>query len=435
MAYATADEAPRVEELAAGVYAPGSAEQFERMRPGSPFGELELVFDSGPGPMSAIAAETEVMTYREAIRLALREELARDERVFVMGEEVGVFDGAYKVTAGLLDEFGPDRVRDTPISEEGFVGAGVGAAMLGERPVVEIMTLNFLLVAMDQVVNHAAKIGAMFGGEVRCPLVIRTPNGAGNQLTAQHSQSFEGWFAATPGLKVVAPANPADAKGLLKAAIRDDDPVLVVENLVIYKEKGAVPLDPDFVTPIGRAAVARAGSDVTLVAHGYSVVRALARRGSAGRISRRGCGGRRPAFAAPAGCRDRCRLGREDQSGRLRRRGMADLRRYGRARRAHPEGVLRRPRCAGRARRHGGSAAALRQEPRDGGASQRGSHSPRGARHAGPGLRRPLCEPPVTVQHRRGWSPAPRGRTTTLHAPSRTSVRLTLPSSTVRIGP
>ena len=225
--------------------------------------------------MTATAAETEVMTYREALRLALREELARDERVFVMGEEVGVFDGAYKVTAGLLDEFGPDRVRDTPISEEGFVGAGVGAAMLGERPVVEIMTLNFLLVAMDQVVNHAAKIGAMFGGEVRCPLVIRTPNGAGNQLTAQHSQSFEGWFAATPGLKVVAPANPADAKGLLKAAIRDDDPVLVVENLVIYKEKGAVPLDPEYITPIGRAAVARAGSDLTLVAHGYSVVRAL----------------------------------------------------------------------------------------------------------------------------------------------------------------
>jgi pyruvate dehydrogenase E1 component subunit beta len=225
--------------------------------------------------MSAIAAETKVMTYREALRLALREELMRDQRVFVMGEEVGVFDGAYKVTAGLLDEFGPDRVRDTPISEEGFVGAGVGAAMLGERPIVEIMTLNFLLVAMDQVVNHAAKIGAMFGGEVRCPLVIRTPNGAGNQLTAQHSQSFEGWFAATPGLKVVAPANPADAKGLLKAAIRDDDPVLVVENLVIYKEKGEVPLDPEYVTPIGRAAVARVGSDLTLVAHGYSVVRAL----------------------------------------------------------------------------------------------------------------------------------------------------------------
>jgi pyruvate dehydrogenase E1 component beta subunit len=225
--------------------------------------------------MTEIAAQTNVMTYREALRLALREELTRDERVFVMGEEVGVFDGAYKITSGLLNEFGPDRVRDTPISEEGFVGAGVGAAMLGERPIIEIMTLNFLLVAMDQVINHAAKIGAMFGGEVRCPLVIRSPNGAGNQLTAQHSQSFEGWFAATPGLKVVAPSNPADAKGLLKAAIRDDDPVLVVENLVIYKEKGEVPFDPDFVSPIGRAAVARPGADLTLVAHGYSVVRAL----------------------------------------------------------------------------------------------------------------------------------------------------------------
>src|ERR1043166_1361624 len=190
------------------------------------------------------------MSYREALRLAMRQEMERDERVFVMGEEVGLFDGSYKVTAGLLEAFGPDRVRDTPISEEGFVGAGIGAAMLGERPVVEIMTLNFLLVAMDQVVNHAAKIGAMFGGEVRCPMVIRTPNGAGNQLTAQHSQSFEGWFAATPGLKVVAPATPADAKGLLKAAIRDDDPVLVVENLRIYTEKGPVPDDTEHVVPL-----------------------------------------------------------------------------------------------------------------------------------------------------------------------------------------
>jgi pyruvate dehydrogenase E1 component beta subunit len=219
---------------------------------------------------------TQRMTYREALRMAMREEMQRDERVFLMGEEVGVFEGAYKVSAGLLAEFGPDRVRDTPISEEGFVGAGVGAAMLGERPIVEIMTLNFLLVAMDQVINHAAKIRAMFGGEVGCPIVIRSPNGAGNQLTAQHSQSFEGWFAGTPGLKVVAPANPADAKGLLKAAIRDDDPVLVIENLPIYKEKGEVPLDPDFVVPIGRAAIARPGSDITLIAHSYATVRTLA---------------------------------------------------------------------------------------------------------------------------------------------------------------
>ena len=240
------------------------------------------------------------MTYREALRLALSEELERDERVFVMGEEVGLFDGSYKVTAGLLDAFGPDRIRDTPISEEGFVGAGVGAAMLGERPVVEIMTINFLLVAMDQVVNHAAKVGAMFGGEVRCPLVIRTPNGAGNQLTAQHSQSFDGWFAGTPGLKVVAPASPADAKGLLKAAIRDDDPVLVIENLPIYKQKGEVPLDPDFVTPIGRARIARPGDgpdDRRALLRGGARARG---RGAAGRVARRLDRGRGPALAEAA---------------------------------------------------------------------------------------------------------------------------------------
>jgi pyruvate dehydrogenase E1 component beta subunit len=226
--------------------------------------------------MSAVVETgTERMTYREALRLALREELARDERVFVMGEEVGVFEGSYKVTAGLMAEFGPERIRDTPISEEGFVGAAVGAAMGGERPVAEIMTINFLLVAMDQVINHAAKVRTMFGGEVGCPMVIRTPGGGGNQLTAQHSQSLEAWFAGTPGLKVVAPATPADAKGLLKAAIRDDDPVLVVENLPIYKEKGDVPLDPDFVTPIGRAAIAREGSDITIVTHSYATVRSL----------------------------------------------------------------------------------------------------------------------------------------------------------------
>jgi pyruvate dehydrogenase E1 component beta subunit len=240
---------------------------------------------SAPGPVAApaplageveqSAGETQRMNYREALRLAMREELGRDEHVFLMGEEVGVFNGSYKVSDGLLDEFGPDRIRDTPISEEGFVGAAVGAALLGERPIVEIMTLNFLLVAMDQVVNHAAKVGAMFGGKVRCPLVIRTPNGAGNQLTAQHSQSFDGWFAGTPGLKVVAPSTPADAKGLLKAAIRDDDPVLVIENLSAYKEKGEVPLDPEYLVPLGLANVAREGSDISLIAHGFAAVRAL----------------------------------------------------------------------------------------------------------------------------------------------------------------
>jgi pyruvate dehydrogenase E1 component beta subunit len=222
-----------------------------------------------------VTPDTATMTYREAIRLAMREELLRDESVFLMGEEIGVFQGSYKVTAGLFDEFGADRVMETPISEEGFVGAAIGAAMSGMRPVVEIMTLNFILVAMDQVVNHAAKVRYMFGGRVGCPLVIRTPNGAGNQLTAQHSQSFEGWFANVPGLKVVAPATPADARGLLKAAIRDDDPVLVIENLQLYKEKGEVGGDPEDVTPIGRAAVVREGTDISLVAHSFSTVRCL----------------------------------------------------------------------------------------------------------------------------------------------------------------
>ncbi len=217
----------------------------------------------------------ETMTYREAVRLALREELDRDPSVFLMGEEIGVFQGSYKVTAGLYDDFGPERIMETPISEEGFVGAAVGAAMSGQRPVVEIMTINFILVAMDQVVNHAAKVRYMFGGKVGCPLVIRTPNGAGNQLTAQHSQSFEGWFANVPGMKVVAPATPADARGLLKAAIRDDDPVLVVENLQLYKAKGEVDTTVDGEVPIGLAHVARDGTDLTLVAHSFAVTRCL----------------------------------------------------------------------------------------------------------------------------------------------------------------
>ncbi|MDX6598016.1 MAG: pyruvate dehydrogenase component beta subunit [Gaiellales bacterium] len=216
------------------------------------------------------------VTYREALRRALDEELARDERVFLMGEEIGRFEGSYKVTAGLYGKYGPRRVRETPIAEEGFVGAGVGAAMLGLRPVVEIMTINFILVAMDMVVNHAAKVRQMFGGKVGVPLVIRTPAGAGAQLTAQHSQSLEVMFAHTPGLKVVAPSTPLDAYGLLKTAIRDDDPVLFVENLVLYNVNGALP-EPgdDFTVPIGRAQVVREGRDLTIIAHSYTVRRAL----------------------------------------------------------------------------------------------------------------------------------------------------------------
>ncbi len=217
------------------------------------------------------------VTYREALRRALDEELARDERVFLMGEEIGRFEGSYKVTAGLWKKWGGKRVRETPISEEGFVGAGIGAAMLGLRPVVEIMTVNFILVAMDMVVNHAAKISQMFGGKVGVPMVIRTPGGAGAQLTAQHSQSLEVMFAHTPGLKVVAPSTPADAYGLLKSAIRDDDPVLFCENLVLYNLTGPLPASSgdEVLVPIGRAKVVREGADVTLVAHSYTVRRCL----------------------------------------------------------------------------------------------------------------------------------------------------------------
>jgi pyruvate dehydrogenase E1 component beta subunit len=215
------------------------------------------------------------MSYREALRLALDEELDRDESVFLMGEEIGRFEGSYKVTAGLWHKYGGRRVRETPIAEEGFVGAGIGAAMMGLRPVVEIMTINFLLVAMDQVVNHAAKIRYMFGGTVGVPMVIRTPGGAGAQLTAQHSQSLESWFASCPGLKVVAPATVADAYGMLKTAIRDDDPVLFCENLVMYNVTGSIPENGDYTVPFGLAQVLREGSDLTIVAHSYTVQRAL----------------------------------------------------------------------------------------------------------------------------------------------------------------
>jgi pyruvate dehydrogenase E1 component beta subunit len=215
------------------------------------------------------------VTYREALRRALDEELERDPDVFLMGEEIGRFEGSYKVTAGLWKKYGAKRVRETPISEEGFVGAGIGAAMLGLRPVVEIMTINFILVAMDQIVNHAAKIHYMFGGTVKVPMVIRAPGGAGAQLTAQHSQSLEAWFAGVPGLKVVAPATPADAYGMLKTAIRDEDPVLFYENLVMYNVTGELPDDPEALVPFGEAKVVREGTDLTIVAHSYTVQRAL----------------------------------------------------------------------------------------------------------------------------------------------------------------
>lgn len=214
------------------------------------------------------------ITYRQALHDTLRDEMIRDDSVFLMGEEIGIFEGSYKITAGLLGEFGPRRVRDTPICEEGFVGAAIGAAMLGLRPVVELMTINFSLLAIDQIVNHAAKIHAMFGGQVAVPIVIRSPGGGGQQLGATHSQNIEVYYAHIPGLKVVAPSTPADAKGLLTAAIRDDDPVFVVENLALYNTKGEVP-SGEHITEIGTAAVTKEGSDITVVAYSRAAVIAL----------------------------------------------------------------------------------------------------------------------------------------------------------------
>ena len=216
-----------------------------------------------------------VMTYREALNVALREEMHRDPRVFVMGEEVGLFEGAYKVTQGLLKEFGPRRVVDTPIAESGFTGVGIGAAMVGLRPVVEMMTFNFALLALDQIANSAAKMLYMSGGQYHVPIVIRGPGGPAHQLAAQHSQSMETYFYHVPGLKVVRPSTPADAKGLLKASIRDDNPVIFIESETLYALKGEVPDDEDFVIPLGQAAIRREGTDVTVIAYMGMMYRAL----------------------------------------------------------------------------------------------------------------------------------------------------------------
>ena len=215
-----------------------------------------------------------VMTYRDALNQALREELQRDDRVFLMGEEVAEYDGAYKVSRGLLKEFGPKRIVDTPIAELGFTGIGVGAAMVGLRPVIEMMTWNFALLAIDEIINTAAKIRYMSGGQIGCPIVFRGPGGSALQLGAQHSQSFEAWYSHVPGLKVVMPATPANAKGLLKAAIRDDDPVVFIEGEMLYNNKGEVP-EGEYVTPLGKAEIKRAGDHLTIVCHGKAVAVAL----------------------------------------------------------------------------------------------------------------------------------------------------------------
>jgi pyruvate dehydrogenase E1 component subunit beta len=214
-----------------------------------------------PAPSSV---KSEEKLYRVALREALTEEMERDDTIYLIGEDIGKFGGAYRVTEGLLDKFGPQRVVDAPIAEEVIVGTAIGSAMLGLRPVVEMMTINFSLIAYDQIVNNAAKIRYMFGGEVKVPMVIRMPGGAGHQLSAQHSHSFEVLYGLIPGLLVVAPTTPEDAKGMLKSAIRSDNPVMFLESMSLYNVKGEVP-SGDYTTPLGKAALRRTGSDVTIV--------------------------------------------------------------------------------------------------------------------------------------------------------------------------
>jgi len=215
-----------------------------------------------------------VITMREALNQAMKEEMRRDPSVFLLGEEVGQYQGAYKITQGMVQEFGEWRVRDTPIAEEAIAGIAVGAAFVGMRPIAEMMTFNFSLLALDQIVNHAAKYRYMSGGQIRCPMVMRGPSGAAAQVAAQHSQAFESWFVHIPGLVVVMPSTPKDAKGLLKSAIRDDNPVIFMENEVLYNLKGEVP-EEEFTIPLGLADVKRAGQDVTIVAWSRSVQYAL----------------------------------------------------------------------------------------------------------------------------------------------------------------
>ena len=213
--------------------------------------------------------------FREAICEAMSEEMRRDEHIYLMGEEVAEYNGAYKASKGMLDEFGPKRVIDTPISELGFAGIATGSAMNGNRPIVEFMTFNFSLVGIDQIINNAAKIRQMSGGQFNCPIVFRGPTASAGQLAATHSQAFESWFANTPGLKVVVPSNPADAKGLLKSAIRDDDPVIFMESEQMYGDKGEVP-EGEYLIPLGVADIKRKGNDVTIVSFGKIIKEAYA---------------------------------------------------------------------------------------------------------------------------------------------------------------
>jgi pyruvate dehydrogenase E1 component beta subunit len=252
----------------------GEGEDMQALAPPAPAAALsEPAKTSGPELPKGTAMVT--VSVREALRDAMAEEMRRDDSVFIIGEEVAEYEGAYKVSQGLLQEFGARRVVDTPITEHGFAGLGIGAAFAGLRPIVEFMTFNFAMQAMDQIINSAAKTRYMSGGQIDCPIVFRGPNGAAARVAAQHSQDYAAWYSQIPGLKVVMPYTAADAKGLLKSAIRDPNPVIFLENEILYGHKFEVPALDDFLIPIGKARIARAGKDVTIVSFGIGMVHAL----------------------------------------------------------------------------------------------------------------------------------------------------------------
>ncbi len=314
------------------------------------------------------------ITYREALRQTLRYQLQTNERVFLMGEDIGAYGGSYAVTKGLLDEFGERRVRDTPIAESVVVGAGIGAAMAGLKPMVELMTINFSLLAIDQIVNNASKLHYMSNGQVNVPIVIRMAGGAGSQLGAQHSHSLEGWYAHVPGLKVVVPSTPYDAKGLLMTAFDDENPIIFIEHTALYTMKGEVPDEP-YRLPFGKADVMREGKDATLIGYSGSVHQSYraAQQLAGGRHRVRGA---EPAHVAAARRRHDRGVGAQDEP-RDRRRGRLGVRRLRRRDRGdHPGARVRRPRRAGHALLRRRRADAVRARPRAGGAAARSGHRP-----------------------------------------------------------
>ena len=315
-------------------------------------------------PKAALPAEPEVtgatttMTVREALRDAMAEEMRRDPSVFLMGEEVAEYQGAYKISQGLLEEFGAGRVIDTPITEAGFAGLGVGAAFNGLRPIVEFMTMNFAMQAIDQIINSAAKTRYMSGGQMGSPIVFRGPNGAAARVGAQHSQCYASWYGHVPGLKVVAPYSAADAKGLLKAAIRDPNPVIFLENEILYGHSFPVPTDPDFIVPIGRARIVRPGKHVTITAFSLMVDHALK---AAEQLAGEGIEAEVIDLRthSSAGYGDHRGIGKAHQPSRQRRGGLALRRHRIGARRCHDGAGLRLAGRAGRAGGRGRRAAAL----------------------------------------------------------------------------